>query len=139
MQDTQKNKVYKWESITVAPKDKTRVPFEQIQSIVDYVWKQEGLEYPPQVMQKLHKKTYSASANRLHIKFGEKTYTWLILHEIAHSITSDCSGLSNMHGALFMGIYLKLLKKYLHLDLLESAERFGLQIKEDAEPVFPVH
>ncbi len=136
MKDSQKNRVYAWENFTVAPHDRTDIPFDQIQSIVDYVWAGRGLEYPPQVMPKYKKKTKTADATRVTVRFGEKTRTWVILHELAHSMTSTVDGRSNYHGALFMGIYLQLLRVYLKLDLFESAKQAGLHVKPDAIPVF---
>jgi hypothetical protein len=136
MQDKQKQKVYRWEGKEVAPHDKTIVLFDNIQSIVNYVWADFGLEHPPLVGKQFHKKTTKADATRLVVRFGEKTHTWIILHELSHSATSLCSGESNHHGSLFMGIYLQLLHRYLHLDLIESAKQAGLHIKEDAIPVF---
>ena len=139
MNDKQKNRVYAWQQSVVAPHDTILIPFDQIQPIVNYVWAGRGLEYPPQVMPQFHKKTKWADANRTTVRFGEKTHTWIVLHELAHSATSLCSGESNFHGSLFMGIYLQLLSQYLKFDfqqLVQSARDAGIQVKEDAVPVF---
>ncbi|MCK9462630.1 MAG: hypothetical protein M0R80_23675 [Proteobacteria bacterium] len=136
MKDPQQNRVYAWERWAVAPHDITEVLFEAIQPIVNHIWAERGLEFPPQVMPMFKKKTKKADATRIAVRFGEKTYTWIILHELAHSMTSTCDGRSNHHGALFMGIYLQLLQKYLNLDLVESAKQAGLRLREDAIPVF---
>ena len=44
--DRQRSAVYKWERDNIASKDRSVVPFAQIEPIVRYVWEQEGLEYP---------------------------------------------------------------------------------------------
>jgi len=139
MKDPQKNRVYAWEQFEVAPHDRGEVPFDGIQPIINHIWAERGLEFPPQVMPMFKKKTKKADATRTVVRFGEKTHTWIILHELAHSATSLCSGESNYHGALFMGIYLQLLEKYLKLDfqkLVQSARNAGIQVKENAVPVF---
>jgi hypothetical protein len=136
MKDSQKNRVYAWENSVVSPHDRTAVPFDQIQNIVNYVWSGRGLEYPPEVRPMFKKKTKKADATRTVVRFGEKTYTWVILHELAHSMTCTCDGRSNGHGSLFMGIYLQLLQTYLKLDLFESANQSGLAVTPDAIPVF---
>lgn len=47
--DAAAKKVYAWEDEVVAPLDGSRVPFEQMQALVDYVWVSEGLRCPPKV------------------------------------------------------------------------------------------
>ena len=137
MIDHQKQLVYNWESRIVAPLDKTTVNFDNIKTLVDYVWQAEGLEYPP-LVEKLPPQTkrICGDATRTTIRFSETAYTWVILHEIAHamSATHDCK--SNLHGALFMGLYLRLLRRYLKVDLIDSAIANGLIITKDAKPVF---
>ena len=137
--DKQKNRIYAWEQVVVAPKDCIEISFAQIEPIVRHIWQQEGLEYPPQVLPRLRKKTKKAEGNRVGVWFGEKTYTWIVVHELSHSMTSLCNGQSNWHGSLFMGIYCQLLSRYLHLDfqeLVDSARQVGIHVKEDAKPVF---
>ena len=123
----------------MAPCDKQVVPFCQIQSIVNYVWKQEGLLFPPMV-DKMPKQNHNGGdATRTMVRFREQTFTWLILHELAHSMSSTVDNKSNRHGALFMGIYIQLLSRYLVMsfnDLATSAEASGLHVKLDANPVF---
>lgn len=137
--DKQKNRVYAWENAVIAPKDKTEILFAQVEPLVRYIWLAEGLDYPPQVLPMPKKKTKKADATRVAVRFGDKTFTWIVVHELAHSLTSLCDGRSNHHGALFMGMYLQLLSRYLKCDfqeLVESARDVGLKVKEDARPVF---
>ena len=47
MTDPQRRRVYAWEDRAVAPHDVALVPFVRLQSLVDHVWMQEGLFWPP--------------------------------------------------------------------------------------------
>jgi hypothetical protein len=137
--DRQRSAVYSWETANIAPHDRTIVPFAQIKVIVDHVWKDMGLEYPPLVEPLPKQDKSSGDASREVVRFRETTYTWIILHELAHSMTSIADGPSNKHGALFMGIYLRMAARYLGLDhavLVKSARDYGLRVTEDAVPVF---
>lgn len=138
--DAQKSKVYTWENAVFRCKDKSRVPYGNIQNLVDYVWAKEGLSFPPQV-EPLPKqaKVYCATGSRLKLQFQETAQTCVILHEIAHAMTSDFEGNSNHHGSLFMGIFIQLLVRYMGLsyaELVGSAENSGLKVKIDAKPIF---
>ena len=141
MKDYQSNRVYKWEEKFVLPHDLTPVPFEQIESIVAYVWRSEGLQFHPMV-EKLPKNCRKCGdATRLVIRFNANgpTKTWIILHEVSHSLTSTAEGNNNWHGALFMGMYCQLLHRYLKLDfnkLVESAREHKIHVAPDAKPVF---
>lgn len=141
MVDKQQNKMYKWDREVVDPHDTNLIPFNQIECIVEYIWKSEGLKFPPKV-EELPKSRYRsafADATRLEVRFREHAYTKTILHELAHSMTSDLDGESNMHGALFMGVYIHLLHRYLGLEikhLVDTALEYGLKVNLDARPIF---
>lgn len=120
MIDSQRSKVYSWENKYVAPHDNSHVEYEHIQGLIDYVWQNEGYQYPPKLMPMAKQKTRamaSATRNTIKVHEGKSIPTWVVLHEVAHSITSVLEGGSNMHCEDFMGIYIKLLVKYLKLDL----------------------
>ena len=134
--DKQQNKVYQWEQSIVAPLDQT---------LVKFIWEQEKLKYPPQVilLPNITPSWIIGDATRTTVRFQSSVNTWIILHELAHSMTSQSSGLTNKHGALFVGVYCKLLKKYItkngphkNVDFVKSAREFGLQVRENAEVVF---
>jgi hypothetical protein len=77
-----------------------------------------------------------ASATRLSIFLPAKTPSWCLLHELAHAMTSDVDANSDGHGPIFMGVYLKLIARYLRLDpdrLLESAAVAGIAVTSDAK------
>ena len=125
--DYQRSKVYAWEQEYIAPHDSSQVRFEDIPAIVNYVWEAEGLLYPPAIEAfPKQMKRNAADATRLTLRFHEDqcTSTWIILHEIAHSMTSEAWGNSNQHGSDFVGVYILLASKYLGVrlsDLIVSA------------------
>lgn len=139
--DKQRFVVYDWEREFISHRDTTIVPFNQIKTIVDYVWKMEGLNYPP-LVERLHKNSkYGGDATRTKVRFQETTYTWIILHELSHSMATDVLEGSNLHGSLFLGIYMQLLNRYMGIPLgylYDTATARGLVFKKDVRPVFLV-
>ena len=138
--DRQRSRVYNWEDVTVAPVDPTTVPFRDAQAMVDAIWSDMGLRYPPAV-EPLPRQARAtvASANRLLIRLPEQTPSWCLLHELAHAMTSAADGRSDRHGPAFMGIYLRLLVRYLRLDPIELAHSIqvaGIAINPNARPAF---
>jgi hypothetical protein len=72
-----------------------------------------------------------ASANRLSILLGDRTPSWCVLHELAHAMTSHADGRSDGHGPVFMGVYVRLIVRYLGLDpqtLNDSLRDAGIEI-----------
>jgi len=138
--DKQREMVYKWERQYVAPHDTTPVSFANIENIIRYIWSEEGWDYPPMV-ELLPKNctTISGDATRTIVRFEETTYSWIIIHEISHVLTSTHDNRTNKHGSLFMGMYLHLLSKYLHVNyatLLWSAVIHGLKVSHKHTPVW---
>jgi hypothetical protein len=124
----------------VGPRDPTVVPFVAAQAMVDAIWADMELRYPPAVERlSPHATATLASANRLSIFLPERTPSWCLLHEIAHAMTSTQDGRSDGHGPAFMGVYLRLLVRYLRLDeadLLRSLAQAGIDVRRDARPAF---
>jgi len=117
--DSQKQKVYDWENAVIAPLSKRSVPFDQAQAFVDGVWLAHGWLYPPQVSALPKQvKRFGADGCRSQIRLPTHTPEWLILHELAHTLTSDEGGCSDGHGADFVGIYIKLLERVLNIPTL---------------------
>ncbi len=138
--DSQRGRVYAWENRIIAPHDITLVTYGRAQAMVDAIWADMGLQFPPGV-EKLPSQSSAtlASATRLSIFLPAQIPSWCLLHEIAHAMTSDIDGSSDGHGPIFMGVYLKLLSRYLRLDpdrLLESAADDGIAVARDASPIF---
>jgi hypothetical protein len=47
--DRQRSKVYAWEERFVAARDPTSIAFAQAQGMVDAIWAEFGLRFPPKV------------------------------------------------------------------------------------------
>lgn len=124
----------------IAPRAPGVVSFNDAQGMVNAIWAEMGLKYPPAV-EPLPKQASStaASANRLSIFLPKITPCWCLLHEIAHSMTSTEDGQSDGHGRTFMGLYLQLISRYLRTDLeglMQSVEEEGIGTNCLARPIF---
>jgi hypothetical protein len=124
----------------VAPHDPGFVSFTAAQGMVDAIWSEMGLHYPPAVEPLPPQSSRTvASANRLSIFLPERTPSWCLLHEIAHAMTSTVDGQSDGHGASFVGIYLQLIIRYLRRspgELHQSLRNEGIEFSIDAQPMF---
>jgi hypothetical protein len=138
--DFQRSRVYAWENRIVAPRDPSFVSFSEAQGMVNAIWVEMGLSYPPRVEPLSSRATATiASASRLSIFLPERTPSWCLLHELAHCMTSTMDGRSDGHGPLFMGLYVRMLAQYLRLDLAElvrSLRSEDIQVLPDASPIF---
>ena len=138
--DFQRSRVYAWENRVVAPRDPSFIALPEAQGMVNAIWSEMGLNYPPKVEAlPIQAKTTIASASRLSIFLPGRTPSWCLLHELAHAMTSTIDGQSDGHGPQFMGLYVKMLAQYLRLDLAElirSIEAKGILIEPEASPVF---
>ena len=139
MSDYQKTRCYRWEGVNMAPLGQSEVALENAQAFVDHIWSGEGLQYPPRVSLMNHSTTVGASANRLEIFVPPVVKTWILIHEIAHSMSSTFDGASCGHGPTWVGLYIKLACKYMGgdmLTLMTSARRAGVDFDITAFPVF---
>jgi hypothetical protein len=108
--------------------------------MVNAIWAEMGLLYPPKV-EPLPKQAQAtvASANRLAIYLPARTPSWCLLHEIAHAMTSTVDGHSDGHGKSFVGIYVKLLARFLRFNaakLARSLQVESIEIDTHASPIF---
>jgi hypothetical protein len=115
--DSQRSRVYAWENRVIAPCDPSFVSFPAAQGMVNAIWSEMGLLYPPKVepLPKQAKATV-ATATRLCIRLPERLPSWCLLHEIAHAMTTTHDGLSDGHGTKFVGFYMQLLVRYLRFE-----------------------
>ena len=124
----------------VAPRDPTTVAFPAAQGMVDAIWADLGLRYPPATERLPVQATATiASATRLTLRLREQTPAWCLLHELAHSLSASHDGQSDGHGPIFMGLFVQLLVRYLRLDqteLLRSLRDAGISVRPNAAPVF---
>ena len=138
--DWQRSRVYAWENRVIAPRDRSLVPFPAAQGMVNAIWSETGLRYPPRVEPlPAQARTRVADADRLTLRLPRLAPSWHLLHELAHSMSTTHDGRSDGHGPVFMGIYLQLLGRYLRLDeveLLQSLAVAGIQAHANARPAF---
>ena len=124
----------------MAPRDPTTIALPRAQGMVEAIWSDMSLRYPPEVERlPRHATATLARASRLTIYLPEQTPSWCLLHEIAHAMTTTAEGHSEGHGPDFMGLYVKLLVRYLRLDeadLLSSLRQSEIRVAHDANPVF---
>ncbi len=134
------NRLYAWEDRVVAPRDRSRVPFAQLQALVDHVWAAEGLRFPPRVRPlPVQARRTVARATRLSIEAPPELPSWVLLHELAHAMTSTAEGGNDGHGARFVGLYLRLLVRHERMpeeELARSLRAAGIAFDPEARPVF---
>lgn len=128
--DRCRHKVYRWEDEIVRPRDTNKITLEAAQSVVNHIWEREGREHPPQVELK---RRGNADGTRLKIRLPENMlYTWIVIHELCHSLTSNEDGASNGHRAWYMQVYTRLLSTYINIPLStlhDTAAAAGIEIK----------
>lgn len=132
-------RVYAWENRVVAPRDRSVVPFQQMQALVDHVWAGEGLAWPPRMRPRKATRGVLATGSRLAIEAPETLPSWVLLHEIAHAMTSTADGDGAGHGPDFVGVYVRLLVRYARMEegvLAETLAVDGIAWNRDARPVF---
>jgi len=115
--DPQRRKVYAWEDKHIAKYDTKLMTLDEAQDFINFVWYTSGRDHPPCV-NLARKNARKATGSRLKITIPEKMlYRWILLHEVAHSFTSDVNGASHQHGPKFMKVYISLLEKHLCIPL----------------------
>jgi hypothetical protein len=138
--DDQRGRVYAWENAHVGPRDPTMVAFAEAQAMVDAIWADRGLRFPPRV-EALSRRSSAvlAQASRLVLYLPPATPSWCILHELAHTMSMTHDDRSDGHGPVFMGLYVQLLERYMRLPaagLMETLGRAGIRVECGARPVF---
>jgi hypothetical protein len=113
VRDHQRARVYAWEDRFVAPHDPSAVACAQAQGMVDAIWAEMGLRFPPKVVRLPRQaRTTIADATRLLIRLADPTSSWCLLHELAHAMSCTHEGESDGHGRRFTGLYAQLLIRY---------------------------
>ena len=133
--DFQKSAVYNWED---SFHEGGIVNFEQAKVLVGYIWADMGYDSPPKVEAISPNSSFSGEANRLVIRFRPTVTLKTVLHELAHSMTSELD-YSDKHGPDFVGVYVKLLHKYMNVDLFEMIKTLavsGVKMNYTAKPYF---
>ena len=142
MRDLQRSRVYAWEDAVVAPRDRSAIPFEQAQMLVTGVWLAEQLLYPPRVepMPRQARRTWATgSRTTIRLPQDRPTPTYVILHEVAHALSSTVDGDTDAHGPDFVGLYMGLLDRRLSIPtplLMFTAAQHGVTFNLAAKPRF---
>ena len=133
-------RLYAWEDREVAPRDLSRVPFAQLQALADHVWAAEGLRWPPRLRPlPPQARATVARATRLAIEAPPVLPSWVLLHELAHAMTSTAEGANDGHGPRFVGLYLRLLVRHARMPedaLVASLRQTGIPFEPGARPIF---
>lgn len=138
--DYQREKVYAWENEVVGPRDPfPPVAFDNAQTIVSAIWMAKGLIGPPRV-EPLPTQTRKAMAkgSRVQILLPPSVPHWVLIHEIAHAMTSTIET-SALHGPDFVGVYMDLLETFLKVPkplLWYTAQKAGIDFNPFAQPSF---
>jgi hypothetical protein len=138
--DHQRARVYSWEEHFIALRDQTSIAFAEAQAMVDAIWADMGLRFPPKV-ERLPRQARCtvADATRLSIRLPQSFPSWLLLHELAHAMSSTHDGQSDGHGPVFMGLYAQMLVRYLRVPIDVMAQSLAAgDIEADltAKPIF---
>jgi hypothetical protein len=140
VRDHQRGRVYAWEERFVASRDSSSIAFAQAQGVVDAIWADMGLRFPPKVVRLPRQaRATVADATRLLIRLSDTTSSWCLLHELAHAMSSTHEGGSDGHGPSFMGLYAQLLIRYLRVPpgaLGRSLHEADIEVDMLARPVF---
>jgi hypothetical protein len=138
--DRAARRLYAWEDAVVAPRDRSLVPFAQLQALVDHVWAGEGLRWPPRVRPLSGRARGTvARATRLAVEAPAALPSWILLHELAHALTSTAEGETDGHGPDFVGTYVRLLVRYARLPealLTDTLTEAGISWNPSARPAF---
>ena len=137
MRDYQQSKLYSWQN--TIPQGGV-IKIENAQSIVDHIWAAEGLKYPPKV-QPIHFNTtkWAGKADRMNIYLQSEVSMQTIIHEVAHSLTMDIDDNCAQHGPWFVGVYTKLIEKYLGVSMpvmLYTLNKYDVDTNVLAHPIF---
>ncbi|PHK95272.1 hypothetical protein CR162_08870 [Pseudoroseomonas rhizosphaerae] len=142
-QDAQRRRVYAWEDRFVAPYGGGEIRFEAAQAMVDAIWADLGLRYPPKVERlPVQARRRMADADRIRLRMPDALPDWILLHELAHALSSTQEGASDGHGPRFLGLYARLLIRYLRIPediLFRSLEEASLRFDPAARPAFLDH
>ena len=138
--DWQRARVYAWEDRIVAPRDRSTLPYAAAENMVAAIWADLDLRFPPKVAPLPGQaRRLQADGSRLLLRLPETMPSWLLLHEMAHALSSTHEGASDGHGPAFMGLYIQLLERYMRWcrdELLRSATTDGIEVWPEARPAF---
>lgn len=134
--DFQRSRMYKWENENVP--QGAWIDFNDIEAYVKQVWAAEGLLYPPLVQIIRARGATAGDATRNTLRFPEEGASEaVILHEIAHAMTSNVHEESDAHGPTFTGVFIDLVAKHMNVSkimLWHTAQKAGVKFDMFAKP-----
>lgn len=80
-----------------------------------------------------------ATGSRVAIEAPESLPSWILLHEVAHAMTSTADARSAAHGPDFVGVYVRLLVRHCRLDremLAKTLAADGIRWNPEAKAWF---
>jgi len=138
--DYQQARVYAWEAEAVEPFGQAPLPYAAAQGMVDAIWAEIGLRWPPKVEPLPRQaRRLLGSGSRLALRLPDPVPAYLLLHELAHALSSTADDETDGHGPRFVGLYLRLLTRYLRLPeeaLLRSLAAHRIDVAREAAPAF---
>ncbi|WP_458097774.1 hypothetical protein [Roseomonas sp. WA12] len=138
--DAQRARVYAWEEEAVVPHGQAPIPFTAVQGMVDAIWVEIGLRWPPKVEPlPPQARRLQGTGSRLVLRLPDPVPAFLLFHELAHALSSSADGKTDGHGPRFVGLYLQLLTRYLRLpenELLRALEEQRVVVDRAAVPAF---
>jgi hypothetical protein len=108
------------------------------QGMIDGVWRDLGLLYPPRaILKHRNNSRHEAKADRTSVWIGRTFRPWVLLHELVHSMMDIGDGSAAGHGPVFAGLYHGLIVRYLRADsatVLSSMRGAGLEVSPGVKP-----
>ena len=128
VRDTQRSKLYQWETEVLEPMDNETMPLSECEALIKKVWRKVGGGVvAPSVGdgRRSRRGHYSRSEHRIRLpKFARRR--WYVLHEVAHAIPHKGS----WHGPEFCARYANLLQRFGGWTAVRKSMRaFGLKVK----------
>lgn len=139
MRDFQRQRVYNWQDQYIKYEGRS-FTFDQLQAIVNQIWVDFHLLYPPKVVP-LHKNSKNLGmADRNKIFFPEEGITTeaTVLHEVAHSMLDLGELGGHQHNEFFVGLFMELLETYLgyeKLILFYTANKANVKFELNVKPI----
>lgn len=130
--DFQRQRVYAFE-IEAKLREGPPIPRDKVQSVVNMIWAEQGLEKPPVVQLVPGRRrgtAYGDSLIRIGIGNGDvQLCVRYVLHEVAHCINARLNHVTDgdlRHGATFVAILMKLRVQYAN-DSFEEMARIAVK------------
>jgi hypothetical protein len=83
--DVQRARVYAWEDEVVVPRGRSPVPLAAAQGMVDAIWAEMGLRWPPKVTAlPKQARRLQGTGSRLVLRLPDPVPAFLLLHELVH-------------------------------------------------------